>query len=70
GVMRRIGRGLLALLAHASGTDDEHLGGTEVDGRGNRAIWRIEPSPQYSQRPSMYTGMAGKMKGMADEASK
>ncbi len=34
------------------------------------AVWRMEPSPKYSVAPSSGSGVAGKMKGMAEEASR
>lgn len=33
-------------------------------------IWRIEPSPKYSMRPSITSGTAGNTKGIAEEASR
>ena len=34
------------------------------------AVWRIEPSPNHSSCPSMANSVAGKTKGIADEASR
>lgn len=34
------------------------------------AVWRIDPSPNHSTSPPSSSGSAGKMKGIADEATR